>query len=229
MLQIHEQIASDQYWTDPAAPDMQGLPFLTNTWDVFRSEAVLHGIDRACREIAERGAQTCPVEYGQGVELISTPGGVLKVVEDMRVHRKKETRGRQYDTPELFDARAQAMVGELLYAGPQTGLRLDVETSAIDIARRTVYLQNGASGKQLVGKTSDLLGKGGSQYSSVFMRNGIPVGHVRSYESRRDSVQRRIVSAEVITPSGLKRAKSKIIDLGAIGVSLSPAALHGFA
>lgn len=223
MSQLHEQVASDPYWSGPVFEDTERLPFLTEIYDVFNRDSVLLGIDKAYREIAERGAQAQPIENGQGIELISA-GGILKVVEDMRVHPKKITRGRSYDTPEIFDRQAQTMVDELLYQGEQTGLKVETESGSVDIARRTIYLRNATSQRQMIGKPSELLGKGGSPYNAVFMSNGISVGHTTQYETRKDRVQRRIVSAKVITPRGPKRAR-KIFDLGAVEAKLIPPAL----
>lgn len=222
---LHEQIATDQYWAGPTSPEAETPSFAARVYDVYLGQSSITGVDRTFRDISEMGANVRTLPPGEGLDL-NVPGSLLKIVEDMRTQPKRPTRGRRYDTPELFDDQAQAMVDELLFKGAGTGARIEGPTGAVDIARRVLYLQNSPSQRQLAGKTSDLIGRGGSHYNVTFKQYGEPVGYIKSYETRRDMVQTRIVSAEIITVGGVKRAR-KVFDLGAIGAKFSPAIVPG--
>ncbi|HSX33233.1 MAG TPA: hypothetical protein VLF91_02755 [Candidatus Saccharimonadales bacterium] len=218
-MSLHEQIASDEYWDAPPAIHPVYVSFGAQVFDELAGDGVPRRIDEAYRNILAHSSVHIK-QIGRGELLaLDAPGGLLKVVEDMRTFPKKPSRRRTFVEPEIFDEQAQDMVDALLYAGPQAGTKLEgPDGLLINIARRVVYLRNSPSGRQLVGKNSSLLGRGGGRYDKVYIPHH-PVGHIHTRETRRDRIQTRVVSAEVILPSGARRPSKAVLDLGWIGLS----------
>lgn len=212
MLSIHEQIASDQYWIGPVVPPPEDISFANRTRDVAGARSILRGIDRAYRELsAEQQICVHPLQPGEELS-VNIAGGLLKIVTDMRVQPKQESKRHTHLPVDLFDTQAQSMTDTLLFTGGQSRTRINgSDNSFVDIVRKTAYLRNSTSQRQLVGKSSELLDKGGSEHNAIYMRRQ-PVGHIESYETRKNIVQARIVSAEVIALTRPKRGK-KIFDL----------------
>jgi hypothetical protein len=222
---IHMQIASDKYWDTPRAPEVK-VPFGKSVYDVLCAPAVSSQIDQLFQRLDEQGTLVTPLPEGEELA-VDVPGGLLKVVEDMRTHPKRRTQDRQYDTPALFDTQAQAMVDEVLFNGHETGTQVEGINGTVDVARRTVYLVNSPSVEQLAGKTSELLGRGGGRHSIEFWGR-TPIGHTTVFETRKDSVETRVVSAAILRPRGTRRVHRRIIDLGEIGAKLVPTPQIGF-
>jgi len=169
-----------------------------------------------------------PLRSGEPIG-IDDPDAILKVVEDMRTVPKKDIRGRRTDSPSTFDKKAKQIMDTPLLTGDMTGAKLQTaQGETIYVGRRAVYLQNSYS-TELIGKESNMLGKGGNKREPVFMHRH-PVDSVRTYKTRNEAVKCRIVSASIIAPAGFKRARAKhrsIIDLGFAG-RLRPATGSAF-
>jgi hypothetical protein len=216
----HLVIAADSHWDKPTVPEDDDISFKERLRDTLLGSAVMGTVDRLYAELAHRGVYAQPLVEGDELA-VDMPGALLKVVQDLRVHPRRPTRGRRFETPDRFDAAAQAMIDNALYTGRQVAVKIDDLGGEIQIARRTLYLINSPSDAQLAGKIGDMLGRGGNEHSMEFVQRH-PVGHVHRYETRKDRVERRVVSAELLRPAGPKRAPAKIIDLGALADKLIP-------
>ena len=137
----------------------------------------------------------------------------------MRTTPKKPTRGRSYEPPEDFDQHAQDMQSTVWYRGSVAGSHVEGPDGAYDISRRVAYLINPIRGSWLIGIDSVLLGRGGSHYCA-FQVAPAPVGHVMKYETRKDEVERRIVSAQILTPA--QQTRRRVREVRAAPVRTSP-------
>lgn len=203
------------------------MSLATQVIDLLGAPGTLQTIDNTYRDIASRGMVVTPIPAGDPIDHAGS-NTLLKVVEDLRDHPRGRARGRP-DTLEEFDAKAGQMIQETLYRGGYTLVRVEGATGSLTVARRVLYAQSSWSGKHLAAKSSATLGRGvNNQYAASFLTPGAVVGEINRDKSRRGLVERKIVSAQLIAPAGLKKAK-RVIDLGAIksafGSRLSPQAI----
>lgn len=226
LMRLHEQIASDEYWQEPVIdPPIteagERIPFLAQVGDAFWAGNVLNGIDAAYYKLKGQGCYSKSLAMGA---LLATeqPGDLLKVVEDMRIRPKRSVKARPYVSYEAFDTTGEAMVEEVLFAGPQVGVKVETSEGSFDVARRVLYVRNSHSGRQLTGKDSELLGRGNNKYGAIFMGHH-PIGRITRGETANDFIEKRIAAAAIIRAAG--RSSRSRVRFGA-QYFLNPNASH---
>lgn len=190
MSNFHELLASDAYWQgpdwEPQKPATGGIIFKALAGLALgkkQTEAELQAIDDTYFRFAFDGVVTAPLTFSQEPP-IPNRGSLLKLIIDSRRLITSTTLNDQ-EHWQRFNDQAAAMEQEPFYSGDKASTFVNGDDGVYGVERTVVYAQATASGAQLIGKPSHLLGKGGMHHQAISVSNQ-PVGTVLS--SRKGGV-----------------------------------------
>jgi hypothetical protein len=199
MQSLHEQLASDEYWQQPAVPEAEQLSARIEAQDRRSANAVLRGIESAFAQIAENGPNIQRIQPGDMLHISEADqaDGILKVIQDKRISGETPNQQPASKAGAHFDEHAEEMEDVFLYDGPAASIFLESPRGVVGIGREVFYFRYSSSGKQLIGLASAHVGfsRKEPQYE-----HPVPVGHVNTLVTPTLRMQSRFVVAQVLTP-----------------------------
>lgn len=195
-MSMYEQLASDDYWTGP--PVETGVPVGAHLIDFICADLILEKVEGRYRRMYELGVSD--VDLAEGAELGLDVMGLLKVVKDTRGFPAKELQVEYLD-PKEFDEQAIAMTATPLFTGASAYARVQGQNGPGFVGRKTYYLTNAPSNRQLAGKVSHDLPKLTTKRRATVYQPRVPVGSVANGRYKGGSLEQRIVAASVIRPA----------------------------
>ena len=195
-----EALSGEAYWDKPPSTATEP-PRLAVIRDKARAQEIINSVDKTAQMIAARGHTAERIPEGTETD-VDLRGGLLRVVRDLKVTGGEGPAfvdQNVYVDPSSFNERAKDMGSQVLYRGGILAAHLEAnhERGPVDIARRVGYLQLSASGKQLMGRHSDMLNTDKPGYAVEPIDT---VGSVNVYEHGGRLYRERLTRAYIVTP-----------------------------
>ncbi len=207
----HQQALAPEYWADPRPGIMSlrdSFAYVREAWKDMRDTEIGETISQYVFHMTA-GVEIVPIPEGELVPMPDTNSRqIAKIVTDSRRLRFRPfSAGLNKIDPDIidgFDDRATSMVDTTLYFGPRAKARIPGHGHGmvVDIKRRTLYARASRNGKFLTCLASDGFDEEGEIVLPISFPMPAEVVGV-PYRDSASHITRRIVSAEILEPTGM--------------------------